>query len=596
MRNAIRLLCLFFALLQACHSRPLDLSDVLDLKRPGPTSISSTGDVAFLIERYLTRNLEVTGSRRYVQEAELWLRRGSSPALKMGPGGGFVSFSLDGSKLATGVQKGDGFTYRVIDLSTQKHSDYGFTKRYTLSSDWSGDDFFYVEDIPQGRSDVQVFDTKRPRVRSVDRVMVVKASGQMEAIAEGVISDVTASPEYPLVAWMEIAEFPDLPDVVDGWQSWSQKITLLDRSTGRRVERTFLPVGNGSLDMNWSPDGGELHVNSPEGIFVLSREGVRTATLERTSETQESARVETSLFEVTYQGETLWENDPDLREISYGRTVELKSEGNMSHWLLLPDPQLCPKPAEGYPVVTWVYPARRHHKKPLNFEPAGIELGELYALTLFCSKGYALYLPSTYPRNAVDGGRGTTLNHEPAAEMIASYQRSLVPLQESGLIDMNRIAVAGHSGGGNLTLEIAASDTPIKTAMAFSGISDRAMWYWTFPPDVTTRSQPENLIWKYIYFSWGESGQGDMGVPPWKDPDRWTRNSPVYRADLITRPVLLICGESERLHAEAMFTALLRQNKRARMLRFLDEPHYIRGRENYRVLWGELFAWLEENL
>ena len=132
--------------------------------------------------------------------------------------------------------------------------------------------------------------------------------------------------------------------------------------------------------------------------------------------------------------------------------------------------------------------------------------------------------------------------------------------------------------------------------MAFSGISDRAMWYWTFPPDVTTRSQPENLIWKYIYFSWGESGQGDMGVPPWKDPDRWTRNSPVYRADLITRPVLLICGESERLHAEAMFTALLRQNKRARMLRFLDEPHYIRGRENYRVLWGELFAWLEENL
>ena len=125
-----------------------------------------------------------------------------------------------------------------------------------------------------------------------------------------------------------------------------------------------------------------------------------------------------------------------------------------------------------------------------------------------------------------------------------------------------------------------------------SGISDRACWYLTFPRNAAYDSQQAVLIWKHIYYFWGELSQGDMGVPPWEDPARWTRNSPVYRAGQVTAPLLLVSGNTDSLGSEAMFTALERQGKKVRFLHFADEPHYVSGYENFMRLWDEIFTWL----
>ncbi len=158
---------------------------------------------------------------------------------------------------------------------------------------------------------------------------------------------------------------------------------------------------------------------------------------------------------------------------------------------------------------------------------------------------------------------------------------------------MQRLAVSGHSGGGQATLVAAESGLPFRAAIASCAVADRALWYSTFPPHVSRASQGEVLAWKYRYYHWAERGQGDMAAPPWGDPARYTRNSTLYRADRIRCPLLVITGEPDGLSAEALFTALYRLSRPIRVLRYFDEGHGIRGRENFLHQWNEIYRWLD---
>src|SRR3546814_2020164 len=63
---------------------------------------------------------------------------------------------------------------------------------------------------------------------------------------------------------------------------------------------------------------------------------------------------------------------------------------------------------------------------------------------------------------------------------------------------------------------------------------------------------------------WSEGGQGRMGVPPWRDPQRYIDNSPLFWAHQIETPLLLIHGDLDFVNvneAEQLFAALHRQGK-----------------------------------
>ena len=65
---------------------------------------------------------------------------------------------------------------------------------------------------------------------------------------------------------------------------------------------------------------------------------------------------------------------------------------------------------------------------------------------------------------------------------------------------------------------------------------------------------------------WTETLQGGMGGPPWADPARYIRNSPLMAAGRITTPLLLIDGDQDigqPTQSGLMFSALYRQNKDA---------------------------------
>ena len=90
-----------------------------------------------------------------------------------------------------------------------------------------------------------------------------------------------------------------------------------------------------------------------------------------------------------------------------------------------------------------------------------------------------------------------------------------------------------------------------------------------------------------------------MGVPPWKDPDRYIRNSPLTYASKVTTPLLIVQGDMDYVpiqQGEEFFSALYRQNKPASFVRYWGEGHILESPANITDLWTRLFAWLARYL
>ena len=98
---------------------------------------------------------------------------------------------------------------------------------------------------------------------------------------------------------------------------------------------------------------------------------------------------------------------------------------------------------------------------------------------------------------------------------------------------------------------------------------------------------------------WHETGFGRMGSPLWADPERYVRNSPVFHADEVTTPVMLIHGDLDTAtlltQAEEMFTALHRQDKDALFVKYVGEHHLVAQPQNQRDMWQRVFTFLEDN-
>ncbi len=88
-----------------------------------------------------------------------------------------------------------------------------------------------------------------------------------------------------------------------------------------------------------------------------------------------------------------------------------------------------------------------------------------------------------------------------------------------------------------------------------------------------------------------------MGNPPWKDSERYLRNSPLTYADRIKTPLMLVQGDMDIIgltQGQEMFTALYRQNKRARFVRYWGESHVLNSPANIKDFWTRAFDWFDQ--
>jgi dipeptidyl aminopeptidase/acylaminoacyl peptidase len=127
-------------------------------------------------------------------------------------------------------------------------------------------------------------------------------------------------------------------------------------------------------------------------------------------------------------------------------------------------------------------------------------------------------------------------------------------------IDESRLGVAGGSYGGWMVNYIVTRTTRFKAAIAQRSSSNRI-------------STMLSSMSGYKHQRWEAPGF------PWEHPDYFMKISPVFHADKVETPLLLVHAEFDHLcplmQAEEMYTALKSQGKDVELLVFLGESHHM---------------------
>ena len=119
----------------------------------------------------------------------------------------------------------------------------------------------------------------------------------------------------------------------------------------------------------------------------------------------------------------------------------------------------------------------------------------------------------------------------------AEVTTALALLRAHALVDTDRLAVLGFSQGGIFSLLIAAQAPDIKAVIAYYPVTDFPQWF------AYQRSNPiERLVFRIIrWYFWRQSGARDEA----EFQAILRAASPLYKAERIMAPVLLIHGDRD---------------------------------------------------
>lgn len=203
---------------------------------------------------------------------------------------------------------------------------------------------------------------------------------------------------------------------------------------------------------------------------------------------------------------------------------------------------------------------------------------------LLAARGYAVLEPSA------------PLGADPMLDIVDGILPAVDHVIEMGIADPERMALLGQSYGGYSVYSLITQTDRFAAAIGLAGMTNLTSLYGS-------------IYFSMRYNDWGyqwtefanslEYGLIGLGVPPWENPDRYVKNSPVFSADQIDTPLLILHGDLDHVpvgQADELFTALYRLGKRARYVRYWGETHVIQSPPNIRDMWTQIFGWLEENL
>ncbi len=167
----------------------------------------------------------------------------------------------------------------------------------------------------------------------------------------------------------------------------------------------------------------------------------------------------------------------------------------------------------------------------------------------------------------------------------------------TGGLDDRRIALWGNSFGGHSALLAATRTDRFGAVIASASASDYGAKWGAFHP--VLRLDPDMGSSLPAIAGWAETGQGRFGGAPWQAASAYVAASPLYDADQIETPLLLIHGDQDYVplsQAESTFSAMLRQNRDAALVIYWGEGHAISSPANLRDMYARIIDWLETHL
>jgi dipeptidyl aminopeptidase/acylaminoacyl peptidase len=227
-----------------------------------------------------------------------------------------------------------------------------------------------------------------------------------------------------------------------------------------------------------------------------------------------------------------------------------------------------------YPAIVYYY---------AGTSPVSRSFTGRWPFSLWASQGYIVYV--LQPSGATGYGQDFSARHvnawgiNTAHEIIESTQAFV---KAHPFVDKKRLGNMGASYGGFMTMYLATKTDVFSASISHAGISNLTS-YWG------------HGWWGYAY-----SGVATKGNFPWNNPDFYTQQSPVFAADKITTPLLLIHGDADTNvpvgESHQMYTALKLLDKDVEFIEFQGDDHHINSRERRLRWWKTILAYFDLKL
>lgn len=271
----------------------------------------------------------------------------------------------------------------------------------------------------------------------------------------------------------------------------------------------------------------------------------------------------------------LWHSDMDFKKIhrlsdmnpqqedfAWGTTelVRWKSKDDQKLDGLLYKPDGF-DPSKKYPLMVYFY-ERNSDNLHRYYAPAAGR--SIINFSFYVSRGYVVFVPDI-PYTTGEPGQS-------AANAILPGVESLVG---QGFVDEEKIGMQGHSWGGYQTAYLVTQTDMFACAESGAPVS--------------------NMTSAYGGIRWGsgmsrmfqyERTQSRIGEDLWAARDKYIRNSPVFYADKINTPLLILHNDKDGAvpwyQGIELFVALRRLEKPAWMLNYNGNPHWVMGQRNRR--------------
>jgi len=206
--------------------------------------------------------------------------------------------------------------------------------------------------------------------------------------------------------------------------------------------------------------------------------------------------------------------------------------------------------------------------------------GGRYPLNYYAAQGYIVFV--LQPSGATGFGQDFSGLHvndwgQIVADEILDGVKKFT--ETHPFVDPARIGCIGASFGGFMTMLLQTRSSLFATAIAHAGISSIAS-YWG------------EGYWGYLYSAYATANSF-----PWNRKDLYIEQSPLFNADKISTPLLLLHGSADTNvppgESTQLFTALKLLGREVEYIQILDQNHHIME-YGKRILWTKtILAWFD---
>jgi dipeptidyl aminopeptidase/acylaminoacyl peptidase len=217
-------------------------------------------------------------------------------------------------------------------------------------------------------------------------------------------------------------------------------------------------------------------------------------------------------------------------------------------------------PTRKYPMIVYIYETLSENLNRFVDPRPSHNINPSY----YASNGYLVLEPDIV----------YTIGH-PGQSALKCVLPAIQSVVDKGFVDEKAIGIQGHSWGGYQTAYMITQTTRFRAASAGAPVA--------------------NMTSAYSGIRWGtglprqfqyEHTQSRIGANLWEAPMLYLENSPVFRANQIQTPLLMIHNDADDAvpwyQGIELYLAMRRLRKEAYLFTYNGEPHGLRKRQNQK--------------